>query len=398
MTEAEETCPVSWDEGWDDAIEAEIKAGRIAALGERVRDGGVLFTPGRLLLDESATDDDRVRSELDAAGLEPGRDEEAARMAGRLGLAVFEQGSRRSDDRLAAAVRRINEIRGRSASLDHVLVGGPARWGGDSAPQPVPDPGTIPGRDQALGEGITVAVLDTGIAKVPFPVDARPQDAEDPDSDHDRQRDPPGGHGTHVAGLVAAIAPGAKIVARRILTGVAGVASDLTVADALLDSAQADIVNCSFSGPALDDDQVPIVVERALRKIGRSTVVVACAGNQGVSRPQWPAAAKGVIAVGAIFDAGNGARPDFSNFGPWVDCCAPGVDVQSTFLYDFGFEGFASWSGTSMACPQVVGALAAIASRPGVGNVRDAVQRLIADPGRPHFAQLGTIVDPANLP
>lgn len=193
--------------------------------------------------------------------------------------------------------------------------------------------------------------------------------------------------------------PRERIVARRILTGTAGSASDLAVARGLLESADAHIINCSFSGPVLDDGS-PLAVERALAQLPPTTVVVACAGNQGTERQQWPAASKRVIAVGAIQRrGGDGAafdRPDFSNFGGWVDCCAPGVDVESTFIKGFGFEGFASWTGTSMACPQVAGAIAALATADG--DARGAAYRLVQDPARPRIPGLGAIVDPLNLP
>lgn len=404
MTEPPDISDVHWDPFWDDTIDRLIKDGTLGFDGERGNPRGswVLFTRRRLLVDERAQDDDGVQEALKRGGVGRAQSDETERqrrIAGRLGLVLYEADD--SDDRrLVETVRAVNRAVARAASLDHLLLGGPARWGGDSVPQPVADPGTVPGPDPAAGKGITVAVLDTGIAEVSFASAADPADAEVPDEDNDGRRDPPAGHGTHVAGLVASVAAGAELEPRRILTGIAGLAGDLDVAGALLDHARADIINCSFSGPVLDDG-TPIAVERALAQLPAATVVVACAGNQGSDRPQWPAASKRVIAVGAIqrrrerrgFD-----RPDFTNFGGWVDCCAPGVDVESAFLKGIdGFDGFASWTGTSMACPQVAGAIAAIASRDGI-DVKTAAYRLVHDPARPRLQGLGAIVDPANLP
>lgn len=400
MIDAQDTSRVPWEDVWDRTLEQQIKEGAIGFAGDvrNPRGDWVLFTPRRLLVDARVTRMRAVASAIRQAKARPARsrdDREAREVAERLGLRLYETDS----DGLVEAVRAINRAVARSASLDHVLVGGPARWGGDSAPAPISDPGTVPGPDPAVGKGITVAVLDTGIAEVGFSVQSGAADAEVADEDGDGRRDAPAGHGTHVAGLVASMAPGAVIVARRILTGVAGVASDLSVAQGLLDSAGADVVNCSFSGPVLDDG-APLAVERALALLPPRTVVVACAGNQGTDRPQWPAASKRVIAVGAIqrrrrsrrFD-----RPDFTNFGGWVDCCAPGVDVPSTFLRGIdGFDGFASWTGTSMACPQVAGAIAALATADG--DARAAAYRLVQDPARPRMQGLGAIVDPSNLP
>ncbi|HEV2785647.1 MAG TPA: S8/S53 family peptidase, partial [Solirubrobacteraceae bacterium] len=276
---------VPWDDRWDKTLEEQISLGNIGFTGDRANERGdwVLFHPRRLLVDDRVADEPAVRAALDRAGAREGRDDSAeARRArepaGRLGLRL-----QTGDDAatLVDAVREINRSFARSAALDHVLIGGPARWGGDSVPVPVEDPGTVPGRDATAGARITVAVLDTGIAgEVGFAVAADPEDAEVPDEDGDGSRDAPAGHGTHVAGLVKSVAAGVDIRARRILQGVAGIATDLAVAGALLDNAGADIINCSFSGPALADAP-PLVVERALAQLAPTTVVVACAGNLG---------------------------------------------------------------------------------------------------------------------
>lgn len=401
ITAPDDSSIVPWQDLWDQTLEQLVSDGTIGFTGDldNPRGDWVLFRPRRLLVDARVTRVPAVAAALRSARARPARSratERARAIAARLDLRVYDA----AGEQLVDTVREINRAVARSASLDHVLFGGPARWGGDSVPVPITDPGTVPGPDPELGKGITVAVLDTGIADVPFVTAAGAGDAEVPDEDGDGRRDAPAGHGTHVAGLVASVAAGAQIVARRILTGVAGIASDLDVAGALLDNARADIINCSFSGPVLDDGGPP-AVQRALAQLPSTTVVVACAGNLGSDRPQWPAAAKGVIAVGAIqrrqrskhFD-----RPDFTNFGEWVDCCAPGVDVPSTFLAGVeDFRGFATWTGTSMACPQVAGAIAAIASRDGI-DVRTAAHRLVHDPARPRIQGLGTIVDPTNLP
>jgi subtilisin family serine protease len=71
--------------------------------------------------------------------------------------------------------------------------------------------------------------------------------------------------------------------------------------------------------------------------------------------------------------------------------------VASTFLRFGEFDGFATWTGTSMSCPQVAGAIAAIASRDGI-DVCLAAYRLVYDPARPRMQDLGAVVDPANLP
>lgn len=391
MSDADEIHPVPWDSAeWDRVLLHRTDIGRAGGLGD-----WVFYRPGRLLVDARAARDERVRGLLRDGCCEQA-DEQACEVAAALGLVLFNA----PDDRIARLVGELRSVVPGAASLDHVLVAGPARWHGDDVPVPIDDPGGIPGRDPEAGAGLTVAVLDTGIAgDVPFPVQSGPGDGEVVDEDHDGRRDPPAGHGTHVAGLVVRGAAGTTVVAHRVLTTVAGQASELEVAQALLDAGDADLVNCSFSGPVLAD-AAPLVVERALARLSPSTVVVACAGNTGTDRPQWPAASKRVIAVGAVGrpeGSDRWLRTDFSSHGWWVDCCAPGVCVPSTFLHVDDFKGFASWSGTSMSCPQVVGAIAAVATRDAI-DVRLAAHGLVHDPARPRVAQLGALVDPAVLP
>ena len=84
-------------------------------------------------------------------------------------------------------------------------------------------------------------------------------------------------------------------------------------------------------------------------------MVVAAAGNRGISQVEFPADLPETIAVAAA-DA-SGARAGFSNYGEEVDLSAPGADVLSAFGDDY----FANWSGTSFAAPLVSGGTALIA-------------------------------------
>ena len=89
-----------------------------------------------------------------------------------------------------------------------------------------------------------------------------------------------------------------------------------------------DIVVMSFGAFFADDD--PGLFGESLRKLlGDKVLGVAAAGNQATCRPYFPAALHEVNGVGAVSAAG---RAWFSNFGGWVDACAPGVDVVSTFF------------------------------------------------------------------
>src|SRR5690606_12167940 len=110
-----------------------------------------------------------------------------------------------------------------------------------------------------------------------------------------------------------------------------------------------------------EDDQPPPAIGAVLRKlVDAGTVVVASAGNEGWCRPTWPAAFPHVIGVAALSCS---TPAGFSNHGRWVDACAPGVDVHSTFVFHDGpatgdpdldrYQGWATWSGTSFAAPKV---------------------------------------------
>ena len=392
----DDTYPVEWHgQAWDAVILENPCIARAGGPGD-----WFMYRPGRLLVDAKMTRDGRVAELLRAGDATPATTP-LADTAAELGLALYHA----ADDRLHALVGRIREAASspRAASLDHVLIAGSQRWGGDDEPQPIPAPEPFSTADPSLGEGICVAILDTGIAgDVPFAVEHGDNDLEIPDLDGDRRRDKPAGHGTHVAGIIAAIAPAATLVAHRLLEGVAGVASEIEVAHALRAAGDAQLINCSFSGPT-QDDRPPVAIERALAALPAGTLVVACAGNLDTDRPQWPAAFERVIGVGAVgraSDADDWRRASFSDYGPWVDCAAPGVAVASTFLHwqdgagpdPVTFDGYASWSGTSMSCPRVTGAIAALASSAGV-DVATAADRLVHDPAaQPRVDGLGPVV------
>ncbi|WP_372996278.1 S8 family serine peptidase [Marinobacter sp.] len=186
-------------------------------------------------------------------------------------------------------------------------------------------------------------------------------------------------HGTHVAGIVAAL---------RNSAGVDGVAPDVTLwpvrvlgrdGSGTLDDLVAainwasgesgiNVINLSLGGvgPSL-------VLEGAINRADdNGKLVVAAAGNQGTDEPTYPAAFQRVIGVGAV-DAGK-VRAGYSNFGESVDLVAPGGDatrdanqdgnadlIISTWGTDEGGEfirSYAGLQGTSMAAPHVAGVYA----------------------------------------
>jgi subtilisin family serine protease len=218
------------------------------------------------------------------------------------------------------------------------------------------------------GRPVTVAVLDTGIARHPWFTDrpwfaeVRGDQFEVLDADHDERLDTLAGHGTFVAGIVLQHAPDARIVVVRLL-GSDGVCDEVDLITALHRLPPVDIVNLSL-GCHTWDDRPSVALTAAVDALGSAITVVAAAGNDGESRPFWPAALPSVVAVGAL-NADGTAPAEFSNRGDWVDTAAIGADVRGPFvsLTDDGAAAFARWSGTSFAAPAVSGAIARALAR-----------------------------------
>jgi hypothetical protein len=200
-------------------------------------------------------------------------------------------------------------------------------------------------------------------------------------------------HADFVAGLILKRAPGALLVADTLLDRPgARPESSSRKFSTLWDTscrlvAQAargvEVLNCSW-GVYTDDNQPPLVLDRAVQRLVGQAAVIAAAGNHGPAAdrtdgadlpgpgaPFWPAAFDRVTAVGAT--DGGSATAGFTPTGPWVNLLAPGVDVVSLYLNamvqvpagdDKGirskrFYRGAKWSGTSFASATVSGLVAA---------------------------------------
>ncbi|HET6551505.1 MAG TPA: S8 family serine peptidase [Solirubrobacter sp.] len=287
---------------------------------------------------------------------------------------------------------------GESAAIN--FYGEPRVQGGPgSSVRLAKPPAALPLRTTRLddGEGVRIAVLDTGMFDHAWlnGVERAPGSGDVWDVEGDGYADAEAGHGTFIAGLLLQVAPAARVYSVKVLDS-HGVGDDLDVADAIaLLPPDVDIVNLSLGGYT-DHNAPPPAIATALRLIGkRHGAVVAAAGNQGVTRPFWPAAFDQVLAVGAVEEKGGAwTRADYSNHGGWVDVAARGSNLQSTFASDktkvaqgltidpsdpwIAFGGWASWDGTSFATPIAAAMLARTMSRKGLSSAADAQALLLA--------------------
>ena len=255
-----------------------------------------------------------------------------------------------------------------SVAANTVLAGEPRYQGGPgSSPRPArPLPSTTP----AIGLGGTtteLSVLDTGYAASVRTLHASlaarlrpdPDDVDVLDTEGDHVLDFEAAHGTFISGVAHRLAPQLRIDPERVLDP-RGWGDDLSVALGWPSSALPSSTARSVATPRTTGFR--LALQAALRSLGRDVVVVAAAGNNKSDRPFWPAAFKRVIAVAALDTTVTPHRPaTFSNYGWWVDVCAPGVDLHSAYVNGvwqldpsqeaMTFAGWAAWSGTSFAAP-----------------------------------------------
>ncbi|MGE0764405.1 MAG: S8 family serine peptidase [Bdellovibrionales bacterium] len=181
------------------------------------------------------------------------------------------------------------------------------------------------------GSGARIMVLDTGVDKSHPALQSRVLGTRDFTSTGETDTI---GHGTHVAGTIAAdgtclvgVAPEAKVYMGKVCSA-NGCGSAAIIAG--IDwgvSEKASAISMSLGGPLATPSQQR-AVERAE---AAGVVVVAASGNDGVRRISYPAAYPNVIAVGAVgLNNGEMKRAEFSQYGPGLDIVAPGVDVVSS--------------------------------------------------------------------
>ncbi|MEU9479955.1 S8/S53 family peptidase [Streptomyces sp. NPDC048191] len=349
------------------------------------------------------------------------------------------------DDTVPHALRALREAedrRGRRlVGRNHVVHIAVNACPGD---EPVPvartrqaNPAAAEGRydaDSAVG----VLVIDTGLVHDHggYPLLAHTTgDAQPAETDADGVLRQYAGHGTFIAGILAAVAPNTRVTVRDTLSDAGAILESefgARLFEAVDEGGWPDIISLS-AGTTTDGTDGLIGLDAFMRELREQrTLLVAAAGNNSSNAPFWPAAYAGrpeyadsVLSVGALSADGE-SESCFSNHGPWVRVFAPGERLTSAltgfdtpvpyiyqhstyeacrFGYDYSctcqfprhtgalsegrestgakphqvmFDGLAQWSGTSFATPAVVGLVAAHMTAHGERDPRAARDHLLA--------------------
>lgn len=232
----------------------------------------------------------------------------------------------------------------------------------------------------ATNENVIVAILDTGIDKyhedltnivieeIDFADTLSPQDIH--------------GHGTHVAGIIAAVSNNGK--------GIVGTASGVRLLNAKVaddtgrcqvsDTARAIIwavdngakvinISLEFAEPS------PILESAVEYAWNKGALIITAAGNDSSDKPVYPAGYENAIAVAGLTI--DDTLAPLSNYGDWVDVSAPGANIYSTLpANDYGYK-----TGTSFAAAYVSGIAAMLfdiaSDTNGNGRVNDEVRAAI---------------------
>jgi len=241
--------------------------------------------------------------------------------------------------------------------------------------------------DSNLGTGVKVAVIDTGIDYTHPELSAQYAGGYDFVNDDDDPMDD-NGHGTHVAGTVAAardgtgvvgVAPDVELYGLKVLgAGGGGSFSDVIAALEWCVNNGIQITNNSYGSST---DPGTLVKEAFDNAYAAGVLHVAAAGNEGNPGGRndcvgYPARYGSVIAVAAT--TSNDTRASYSSTGPDLELAAPGSSINSTVPGG----GYAVYSGTSMASPHVAGTAAVVwYAYPGLSNAQ--VRQSMIDTAEP---------------
>jgi thermitase len=245
-----------------------------------------------------------------------------------------------------------------------------------------------------IGRGaadVVIAIDDTGVdydhpdlqSKIQLPGYSAFNGGSDAHDDY--------GHGTHCAGIAAAITNNAvgiagvcvdcRILPVKVLDNLGGGSWDTVAAGVIWATDHgAHVISQSIQGGGGE-----AVLENAMNYAYlHNVVLVSAAGNWGSETYSYPGAYDVGIAVAASDP--DDSRASFSNYGSWVDVAAPGAAIYSTmptYIVTLNYYGYSTYydymDGTSMACPHVAGLAGLLVGELGVGASNDEVRRLIEE-------------------
>ena len=190
------------------------------------------------------------------------------------------------------------------------------------------------------------------------------------------------GHGTHVAGIIAAaqgngkggsgVAPNVKIMMIKANEPNSRSFNNASIIEGIYYAADhgAKVLNMSL-GRSYYAGGNPLEQKAIQYAVKKNVVVICAAGNDSQSHAGYPGAYPECVAVSAL-TTGNVFDPSYSNYGPEVDISAPGTQILSTYPD----KVYAYLTGTSMACPQVAGVAALIRSCFPKLSVNDVKKKL----------------------
>ncbi|MET7295674.1 S8/S53 family peptidase [Streptomyces griseoloalbus] len=432
--------------------------------------GEFLYEKGVVLArdgEEARVVEDTVRQHFTTfAGLSADQVRRASPGTNRSGITRIQvadpgQGDGSGDPAVAGALRALSATEGRAGrrliSRNHVVSIAVNACPGDE-PVPVP-PGGQPNPAAAEAahdpdSAVRVLVIDTGLMHDhrSYPLLAHTRgDAQLEECGEDGVLKQYCGHGTFIAGLVAAVAPNTDITVRGTLND-AGAILESEFGEKLFEAVDRDgwpdVISLS-AGTSNGRTDGLLGVDAFMRELREQpTLLVAAAGNNGSATPFWPAAyadlpgyENAVLSVGALRGDGE-CGACFSNHGGWVKAYAPGERLTSA-LTGFGtpvpyvyqhstydscrygftypctchhprhtgvlsedggstkpdqvmFEGLAQWSGTSFATPVAVGMIASLMTAQAQTDPRKARRHLMD--ATTEFAEVRGAHVPALLP
>jgi thermitase len=236
--------------------------------------------------------------------------------------------------------------------------------------------------NNTLGDGVRVAVVDTGIDADHPDLESKIAMQKDLVNNDGVAEDDADGHGTHVAGTigavtnngrgVAAVCPGCKLLVAKAGDGSGFFDADIAQGIYWSVNNQARAINLSIGG-----EEYSWALKHAVDYAWEHrVVVVAAAGNEDTDTPSYPAAYGHAISVVATNKSDR--KSPFSNYGTTVDVAAPGVQILSTFPGG----GYETKSGTSMASPHVAALAGLLADQDrSAREIRGRIQDTATDLG-----------------